>query len=125
MLVHIQQKIKWKNAFQGLDQQSLFSPITKKTWTVTNAKKIPSTFNDAFKLAMSPRRGPVCINLPRNILATSKNFKINNKVSYESESSVKGKISKIKKAVKLIKEFKKSYNNRWVVELNMLENIKK
>ena len=101
-------KDKMEDAFQGLDQQSLFSPITKKTWTVTNTKKIPSTFNDAFKLAMSPRRGPVCINLPRNILATSKNFKINNKVSYESESSVKGKISKIKKAVKLIKDSKKA-----------------
>jgi len=27
------------DAFQGLDQQSLFSPITKKTWTITNSKK--------------------------------------------------------------------------------------
>ena len=62
-------KDKMEDAFQGLDQQSLFEPITKKTWTVTNVKKIPSTFSSAFKLAMSPRRGPVCINLPRNILA--------------------------------------------------------
>ena len=72
-------KDKMEDAFQGLDQQSLFNPITKKTWTVTNAKKIPAVFNDAFSLAMSPRRGPVCINLPRNILAASENFKINNK----------------------------------------------
>ena len=28
--------------------------------------------SDAFNLAMSPRRGPVCVNLPRNILAASK-----------------------------------------------------
>jgi len=101
-------KDKMEDAFQGLDQQSLFSPITKKTWTVTNAKKIPAVFNDAFNLAMSPRRGPVCINLPRNILAASESFKINNKVSYKNESSVKGEFNKIKKAVKIIKESKKT-----------------
>jgi thiamine pyrophosphate-dependent acetolactate synthase large subunit-like protein len=100
-------KDKMEDAFQGLDQQSLFSSITKKTWTVTNAKKIPSVFNDAFNLAMSPRRGPVCINLPRNILAASENFKINNKVSFKSENSIKGEFSKIKKAVKIIKDSKK------------------
>ena len=101
-------KDKMEDAFQGLDQQSLFSPITKKTWTVTNTKKIPSIFNNAFSLAMSPRRGPVCINLPRNILAASEKFKINNKASYESESSVKGELNKIIKAVKIIKDSKKT-----------------
>ena len=55
-------KDKMEDAFQGLDQQSLFKPITKKTWTVKSVKKIPKVFSDAFKLAMSPRRGPVCIS---------------------------------------------------------------
>ena len=102
-------KDKMEDAFQGLDQQSLFKPITKKTWTVTNVKKIPSTFSSAFKLAMSPRRGPVCINLPRNILATSSKFNINqNKKSYEDQSSIKGKTHVIKKAVKIINNSKKT-----------------
>ena len=52
-------KDNMEDAFQGLDQQSLFSLITKKTWTVTSAKKIPTIFNDAFNLAMTPRRGHV------------------------------------------------------------------
>jgi thiamine pyrophosphate-dependent acetolactate synthase large subunit-like protein len=101
-------KDKMEDAFQGLDQQSLFKPITKKTWTVTNTKKIPSVFNDAFKLAMSPRRGPVCVNLPRNILATSENFKINNKISYKNETLIKGETNKIKKATKIIKDSQKA-----------------
>ena len=102
-------KDKMEDAFQGLDQQSLFKPITKKTWTVTNVKKIPSTFSNAFKLAMSPRRGPVCINLPRNILATSSTFNINqNKKSYKDQSSIKGKTHVIKKAVKIINNSKKT-----------------
>ena len=79
-------KGKMKDAFQGLDQQSLFKPVTKKTWIVKNVKKIPKTFSDAFKLAMSPRRGPVCINLPRNILANKENFKI--KVRFDSQDVI-------------------------------------
>ncbi len=96
-------KDKMEDAFQGLDQQSLFKPVTKKTWTVNNAKKIPKTFSDAFKLAMSPRRGPVCINLPRNILANKENFKINeNNQSFDNHNSTKAKSNYIKKAVKII-----------------------
>ena len=96
-------KDKMEDAFQGLDQQSLFKPVTKKTWTVKNAKKIPKTFSDAFKVAMSPRRGPVCINLPRNILANKENFKINEKnQSFDNQNSTKAKSNYIKKAVKII-----------------------
>ena len=101
-------KDKMEDAFQGLDQQSLFTPITKKTWTVKNSKIIPNVISDAFNIAMKPRRGPVCINLPRNILAASNNFKINtNKVSFQYESNLKGKIEKIKKAAKIICQSKK------------------
>ena len=100
-------KDKMEDAFQGLDQQSLFNPITKKTWTVKDVKKIPKVFSDAFKLAMSPRRGPVCINLPRNILANKANFKINEKnQSFTNQNSTKGKSSYIKKAVKIISNSK-------------------
>jgi len=96
-------KDKMEDAFQGLDQQSLFKPVTKKTWTIKNAKEIPKTFSDAFKLTMSPRRGPVCINLPRNILANKENFKINEKnQSFDNQNSTKAKSNYIKKAVKII-----------------------
>ena len=102
-------KDKMEDAFQGLDQQSLFKPVTKKTWTVKNTKKIPKTFSDAFKLAMSPRRGPVCINLPRNILADKGNFKINEKnQSFDNQNSTKAKSNFIKKAVQIINNSSKT-----------------
>ena len=102
-------KDKMEDAFQGLDQQSLFKPVTKKTWTVKNTKKIPKTFSDAFNLAMSPRRGPVCINLPRNILAKKENFKINEKMqSFDNQNSTKAKSNYIKKAVKIINNSSKT-----------------
>ena len=100
-------KDKMEDAFQGLDQQSLFTPITKKTWTVKNSKIIPNVMSDAFSLAMKPRKGPVCVNLPRNILAATNTYKINtDKPSYESESSLKGKNDKIKKTAKIIDQAK-------------------
>ncbi len=128
-------KDKMEDAFQGLDQQSLFKPITTKTWTVKNVKNIPKIFSDAFKLAMSPRRGPVCINLPRNILAEKYKFKINQKIkSYETQSSIKAKQAAIKKAVKVISKSNKGviitgggikYNSKYkdVVKLAKFLNI--
>ncbi len=102
-------KDKMEDAFQGLDQLSLFKPVTKKTWTVKNSKRIPKTFSDAFNLAMSPRRGPVCINLPRNILADKGNFKINEKSqSFDNQNSTKAKSNYIKKAVKIINNSSKT-----------------
>ena len=99
----ISTKVKIQDAFQGIDQQSLFKPITKKTWTVTKVKKIPKIFSEAFNLAMSPRRGPVQLNLPRNILSETAKFNIsNNEKSYESIDTTKGKKDDIKKAVKII-----------------------
>ena len=101
-------KDKLQDAFQGIDQQSLFKPITKKTWTIKDKKKIPRIFGDAFNLAMSPRRGPVQINLPRNILSEKAKYNIDQtKKSYVSESFIKSKNNHIKKAVKIILKSKK------------------
>jgi thiamine pyrophosphate-dependent acetolactate synthase large subunit-like protein len=100
-------KDKMEDAFQGLDQQSLFTPITKKTWTVKNSKIIPKVISDAFSLAMKPRRGPVCVNLPRNILAATNDYNINiNKPSFSNESNLRGKNENIKKASKIINQAK-------------------
>ena len=94
---------KVQDAFQGIDQQSLFKPITKKTWTITETKKIPKIFSKAFNLAMTPRRGPVQLNLPRNILSDSAKFNIDqNNKSYETDNFSKGKKKDIKNAVKII-----------------------
>ena len=128
-------KDNMEDAFQGLDQQSLFKPVTKKTWTVKSTKKIPNTFSDAFKLAMSPRRGPVCINLPRNILANKEQFIINEKnQSFDNQNSTKAKINYIKKAVKIISNSDKTviiagggikYNSKYknVIKLAELLNV--
>ena len=128
-------KDKMEDAFQGLDQQSLFTPITKKTWTIKNSKIIPKIMSDAFSLAMKPRKGPVCVNLPRNILAASNSYNINTKKqSFTNESKQKGNKENIKKAAKLIGSSKCSviivgagikYNSKYkeVIKLAELCNL--
>lgn len=64
----------YRDAFQEVDQQSLFRAITKNTWTVTQTERVPEMFRQAFRVAMTPRRGPVQLNLPRDILAQSATF---------------------------------------------------
>ena len=59
----------YRNAFQEVNQQALFQTIAKKTWTVTQRARLPEMVGEAFRTALSPRRGPVVLNLPRDILA--------------------------------------------------------
>ena len=128
-------KDKMEDAFQGLDQQSLFAPITKKTWTVKNSKIVPKVIGDAFDLSMKPRKGPVCINLPRNILAEKNTYNINlNKPSFSSESNLKGNKERINKATNLLLKSKNptiivgagiKYNSKYreVIKLAELLNV--
>ena len=60
---------QYRDAFQEVDQQALFAPITKKTGTVPSADRVPEIFREAFRTALAPRRGPVQVNLPRDVLA--------------------------------------------------------
>jgi thiamine pyrophosphate-dependent acetolactate synthase large subunit-like protein len=46
----------YRDAFQEVDQQALFRPVTKKTWTLTQAARIPEMMREAFRTALTPRR---------------------------------------------------------------------
>lgn len=64
----------YRDAFQEVDQQALFAPVTKKTWTAPSAGRVPELMREAFRTALSPRRGPVQLNLPRDVLAAQADF---------------------------------------------------
>ncbi|MEO8079385.1 MAG: thiamine pyrophosphate-binding protein [Caldimonas sp.] len=64
----------YRDAFQEVDQQALFRPVTKKTWTLTQSARIPEMVREAFRTALTPRRGPVLLNLPRDLLAETRSF---------------------------------------------------
>ena len=64
-----------KNAFQDIDQQKIFEPITKKTFSINHTKSIVEDLNKALYLAMQEKWGPVHVNIPRDILAGVESFK--------------------------------------------------
>jgi len=95
----------YRDAFQEVDQQALFTPITKKTWTVPSADRVPELMREAFRVALSPRRGPVMVNLPRDVLAAQAEFAAARMPgSYRNISVPAGHPEHIAKAAKLLAE---------------------
>ena len=64
----------YRDAFQEVDQQALFTPATKKVWTAPSTDRVPELVREAFRVALAPRRGPVHLNLPRDVLAGQAEF---------------------------------------------------
>ena len=58
-----------KDTFQEVDQVALFQPICKRSLLVTDAARLPAMLEDAMRLAMSGRRGPVVLHVPRDVMA--------------------------------------------------------
>ena len=58
-----------RDAFQEFNQQALFEPITKRTISVPKVERIPEFIHEACRIAMSGRRGPVVLNIPRDVFA--------------------------------------------------------
>lgn len=57
-----------KDAFQEVDQEALLRPVSKAVFTVLQPERVLPTLEYAARLAMSHPRGPVHVNLPRDVL---------------------------------------------------------
>jgi acetolactate synthase-1/2/3 large subunit/sulfoacetaldehyde acetyltransferase len=57
-----------KDAFQEYDLVGMFAPVTKLAIRIDAPKRIPELFRLAFRTAMSGRKGPVLIDIPRDVL---------------------------------------------------------
>ena len=60
--------VVYRDAFQETDHVSLFRPVTKQALSVNAADRIPELFRHAFRTAMTGKRGPVFIDIPRDLL---------------------------------------------------------
>ena len=93
----------YRDAFQEVDQQALFKPVTKKTWTATGADRVPEMLREAFRTALTPRRGPVQLNLPRDVLSASADFPaFQSPDAYRSQTVPGGAQSAIDQAASLL-----------------------
>ncbi len=93
----------YRDAFQEVDQQALFTPVTKKTWTAPSTDRVPELVREAFRTAMTPRRGPVQLNLPRDVLAARAEFApMQTPDAYRAQSAPAGQADQIKAAAKML-----------------------
>lgn len=58
-----------KDTFQEVDQVALFAPIAKRSIMVTDPARLAPMLEDAIRLAMSGRCGPVVLHVPRDLFA--------------------------------------------------------
>jgi acetolactate synthase-1/2/3 large subunit len=57
-----------RGGFQELRQAEMAKPVTKASWTASDASKLGHDIGEAFRIALSGRRGPVHVSLPSDLL---------------------------------------------------------
>jgi acetolactate synthase-1/2/3 large subunit/sulfoacetaldehyde acetyltransferase len=57
-----------RDSFQELDQLTLFRPVTKAQIQIQRGDRVPELIRHAFRIAMAGKKGPVLIDLPRDML---------------------------------------------------------
>ncbi|MDA3938013.1 MAG: biosynthetic-type acetolactate synthase large subunit [Spirochaetia bacterium] len=95
------------DAFQEVDITGITIPITKHNYLIQSADEISPVVEEAFYLADSGRKGPVLIDIPKDILSSE--FLVSNEKEYVLEGynpTIKGHPGQIKKAAALIKDSK-------------------
>ena len=91
------------DAFQEADIVGITRPCTKHNYLVKDIKDLPRIIKEAFYIAMTGRPGPVLVDLPKDVLSASSEYKYPEKAHIESyQPTYKGHPGQIKKAVDAI-----------------------
>ena len=63
-----------KDSFQEVAISEVVKPITKKSYLVTDVKELADTIREAFFVANSGRKGPVLIDVPKDVTANETEY---------------------------------------------------
>lgn len=115
-----------EDAFQETDMLGVSRPIVKHSFSVKSAEQIPQIIKKAFHIANTGRKGPVLIDLPKNVTNPADLFEYVNpgKVNLRSYTPVsRGHSGQIKKAVDEILKARRPiiYSGGGVVQGNAAE----
>ncbi len=96
------------DAFQEADIVGITRPCTKHNYLVKNVGDLAKTIKEAFYIARNGRPGPVLIDLPKDIMADSTEFKYPEKVFIRGyQPTYEGHPGQIQRAIKLIMKSKR------------------
>lgn len=89
-----------KSSFQEVDIAEIVKPVTKKSFQVATMEELAPTIRKAFQIAGSGRKGPVLIDVPKDITAMKTEYTKQQLLPYESIAEPKAE--DIDEVVKLL-----------------------
>ena len=113
------------DSFQEVDICGITMPITKHNFIVKDPEKLPDTIREAFRIANEGRKGPVLIDIPKDITAAM--------IEYEKKEPLKSEYkdpdtfeAEIAEAAELIKKCERPfiYAGGGVVSADAVDEMK-
>ncbi len=96
------------DAFQEADITGITIPVTKHNYLVKNIEELPEILSEAFYIASSGRRGPVLIDVPKDIFDQEAYFDYNCQCDIPGyKPTYKGHVGQVSRAVKAIRDARK------------------
>lgn len=86
---NVQRDLLGRDAFQEVDITKVAEPITKATFLVMEMEDLAPTIRKAFKIAQSGRKGPVLVDVPKDLTAMKCEYQRENKVIVDNSIEIK------------------------------------
>lgn len=96
------------DSFQEVDITGITMPITKHNFIVKSVDDLADTVRDAFRIANEGRKGPVLIDIPKDITMTETEFKQASEREFELTVNAE-QDNDIAKALEIIKEAERPF----------------
>lgn len=94
-----------RDSFQEVDIKGITMPITKHNYMVRNVEELADVLRNAFRIATSGRKGPVLVDIPKNITAAKCEYYPAPKQQPDEAPLPKNEC--LERAIKLLEECKK------------------
>ena len=96
------------DAFQEADITGITIPVTKHNYLVKDAAELPGILAEAFYIASTGRRGPVLIDIPKDVFDQEAYFDYTREVDIRGyKPNYEGHVGQVSRAVKAIRKSKK------------------
>jgi acetolactate synthase-1/2/3 large subunit/sulfoacetaldehyde acetyltransferase len=93
-----------RDSFQELDQLTLFRPVTKAQLQIQRGDRVPELIRHAFRVAMAGKKGPVLIDLPRDMLNEAAEMTFIPPDQYRWTQHDAGDAALIRQAIEVLKQ---------------------
>ena len=74
-----------RDSFQEVDITGITTPVTKHNFIVKRVEELADTLRQAFKIAGSGRKGPVLVDVPKDVTAAKTDYEPQQSVAIETE----------------------------------------